>query len=100
MTATPEARVTRRDGEPILESATSAPVLVTEQEVVLATAAAAVRTRPTTTPWWTEATSVVLVAIHRMVAAVASGAGPARRHYPKHYTFLEHACMAREMDRL
>jgi hypothetical protein len=99
MTATPQAHVTRRDGEPILESATSATVLVTEQEVAFGTAAA-VRPRPTTTRWWTATISVVLGAIHRMVAAVASGAGPARRHYPKHYTFLEHACMAREMDRL
>jgi hypothetical protein len=99
MTATPEARVTRRGGEPILESVTSAPVLITEQEVAFGTAAA-VRTRPTTTRWWTATTSVVLGAIHRMVATVASGAGPARRRYPKHYTFLEHACMAREMDRL
>jgi hypothetical protein len=100
MTTTPETHVAGRDREPILESATSAPVLVTEQEVVLATAAAAVRTRPTTTRWWTEATSVVLEAIHRMFATAASGARPARRHYPKHYTFLEHACLAREMDRL
>jgi hypothetical protein len=99
MTATPQAHVTRRDGEPILESVTSATVLVTEQEVAFATAAA-VRTRPTTARWWIATISVVLGAIHRMVAAVASGAGPARRHYPKHYTFLEHACMAREMDRL
>jgi hypothetical protein len=99
MTATPKARVTQRDGEPILESVTSAPVLITEQEVAFGTATA-VRARPTTPRWWTATNSVVLGAIHRMVATVASGAGPARRHYPKHYTFLEHACMAREMDRL
>jgi hypothetical protein len=99
MTTTPETHVAGRDREPILESVTSAPVLITEQEVAFGTAAA-VRTRPMTTRWWTATTSVVLAAIHRMVATVASGAGPARRHYPKHYTFLEHACMAREMDRL
>jgi hypothetical protein len=27
-------------------------------------------------------------------------ARPARRHYPKRYVFLEHSCLAREMDRL
>jgi hypothetical protein len=99
MTTTPETHVAGRDREPILESATSAPVLITEQEVAFGTAAA-VRARPTTPRWWTATNSVVLGAIHRMVATVASGAGPARRRYPKHYTFLEHACMAREMDRL
>lgn len=99
MTTTPEAHVAGRDREPTLEAATSAPLLITEQEVAFGTAAAG-RTRPTTTRWWSETTSVALGAIHRMFATVASGARPARRHYPKRYTFLERACLAREMDRL
>lgn len=99
MTTTPEAHVAGRDREPNDEAVTSAPGLITEQEVVFATAAA-VRTRPTTTRWWTEATLVVLGAIHRMFATLASNARPGRRHYPKRYAYLEHACLAREMDRL
>ena len=48
----------------------------------------------------TEATSVVVAAIHRMFATSAPDARPAHRHYPKHYGFLENSCLAREMDRL
>jgi hypothetical protein len=100
MTTTPETPVAGRDRKATVEAATSAPVLITEQEVAFATAAAAVRTSPITTRWWTEATSVVRAALHRMFTTVASDARPARRHYPRRYTFLEHACLAREMDRL
>lgn len=99
MTTTPETHVAGRDREPAVETVTSAPVLITEQAVLFGTAAA-VRARPTTTRRWTEATSIVLGPIHRMLATLASDARPARRHYPKRYAYLEHACLAREMDRL
>ena len=99
MTTTPEAHFAGRDHEPTLEAVTRAPALITEQEVAFSTAAA-VRARPTTTRWCIAATSVVLGAIQRAFATVASGARPARRRYPKRHTFLERACLAREMDRL
>jgi hypothetical protein len=99
MTATPETHVGAPGIEPTLEAVSRAPILITEQEVVFGTAVAA-PPRPTTTHWWTEATSVVVAAIHRMFATSAPDARPAHRHYPKHYVFLENSCLAREMDRL
>lgn len=99
MTATPETHVGAPGIEPTLEAVSRAPILITEQEVVFGTAVAA-PPRPTTTQWWTEATSVVVAAIHRMFATSAPDARPAHRHYPKHYVFLENSCLAREMDRL
>ena len=76
-----------------------APVLISEQEVALATAIA-LRTRPTTRRWWFAATHVLLAAIQRPLTRSTQEGRPVRRDYPKRYTFLENACMAREMDRL
>jgi hypothetical protein len=72
-----------------------APVLITEQEVVLGTAAA-LRARPASRHWWADATHAVLAAVQRGLAP----SPPQRRNVPKRYAFLEAACMAREMDRL
>ena len=76
-----------------------APVLITEQEVAFGTAVA-LRTRPTTRRRWIEATHVLLAPCSRALAPSMQEDRPARRDYPKHYAFLENACMAREMDRL
>ena len=60
--------------ESVVEPAVAeAPILITEQEVLLSTAAAV------TVPGTKIATK--------------------RRHYPHHYVFLEQALMAREMER-
>jgi hypothetical protein len=98
MTTTPETYVGAPDGEPALEALSPAPILITEQEVVFSTAAA-VRARPTMRRC-TEAISLVVRTIHQTFATSAPDARPARRDYPKHYLFLERACLAREMDRL
>ena len=75
-----------------------APVLITEKEVLFSTTAA-VPLRPTTR-WWSEATGVVVAAMHRMsLTSRADGRQP-RQDYPRRYEFLERSCMAREMDRL
>ena len=76
-----------------------APVLISEQEVVLGTAVA-LRARPIPRRRWFEAISVLRTAMRRSLARPAREARPERRDYPKRYTFLENACMAREMDRL
>ncbi|MGH3523538.1 MAG: hypothetical protein ACRDU4_12120 [Mycobacterium sp.] len=100
MTATPEILdFVAPDTEASPEVGTSAPVLITEQEVALSTAAA-MPVGPTTTRRWAAATSVVLAAMRRMSLALTSDAGAPRRDYPKRYLFLENACMAREMERL
>jgi len=81
------------------EAKEAALVLISEKEVLFSTAAA-VPLRPTTTRWWTQATGVVVAAVHRMsLASRADGQQP-RRDYPRRYEFLERSCMAREMGRL
>jgi hypothetical protein len=63
-----------------------APTLITEQEVLFATAAAV---RPPTTRWW-----------RRMFVTIGAAARPPQPHYPRRYDFIEDARMAREMYRL
>ena len=76
-----------------------APVLISEREVALGTAVA-LRAQPTARRRWFEAISVLRAAMQRSLAPSTQEARPVRRDYPKRYTFLENACMAREMDRL
>ena len=76
-----------------------APVLITEQEIALGTAAA-LRARPTTRRRWVEATHVLLAAVRRTFVPATQDGRQARRDYPKRYAFLENSCMARAMDRL
>jgi hypothetical protein len=82
-----------QDPEPTLvDKVSQAPALVTEQEVMFSTAAAAVPLRPTTIArQLTDAIRVVGAALYRP---------PARRHYPERYSYLDRARMAREMYRL
>ena len=75
------------------------PVLISELEVALGTAAA-LRARPKNRRRWYEATHVLLAAMQRSLAPSTHEGRPARRDYPKRYAYLENACMAREMDRL
>ncbi len=76
-----------------------APILISEHEVALGTALA-LRARPAARRWWSEATHVLLAAVQRSLAPSTQEGRPARRSYPKHYAYLENACMAREMARL
>jgi hypothetical protein len=76
-----------------------APVLITEQQVALGTAAA-LRSRPNPRRRWIEASRLLLGAFHSTRIPSTRG-GPLEGHrYPKHYGFLEDACLAREMQRL
>ena len=89
----PEATVVA----PAPAAETHEPVLITEQQVQFATAAA-VPLQPQKTRGW----------ISRAFAAIAAAAsgtfddeGKSKpRHYPAHHDFLEDARMAREMHRL
>jgi hypothetical protein len=76
-----------------------APVLISEHEVSLGTAVA-LRPRPKIRRRWFDTTKVLLAAMRRSPAPSPQEGRPVRRDYPKHYAFLENACMAREMDRL
>jgi hypothetical protein len=76
-----------------------ASILISEHDVLLGTAVA-LRARPTARRRWFEAISVLRAGMQRSLAASRQEARPVRRDYPKRYTFLENACMAREMDRL
>lgn len=76
-----------------------APILITDQEVALGTAVA-LRARPTARRRWVEATHVLLAGVHRTLVPPAQDDRRMRHDYPKHYAFLEHASLAREMDRL
>ena len=87
--------------EPILRALSVAPadeaasgeILITEQEVLFATAAALPARR--------QHISRRFGAVMRgMFAVSAHASGPPRRHVPKRYEFLERAVMGREMDRL
>jgi hypothetical protein len=76
-----------------LADVSSTEVVITTQEVLFSTAAAARIPR--------EKVGGRLVAImRRMFATSTDAARPSPRCYPKHYGFLEDALMAREMERL
>ncbi|MDT5020343.1 MAG: hypothetical protein QOI33_867 [Mycobacterium sp.] len=73
------------------DAALSAPVLITEQEVLFGSRAAILPRRESLT--------------HRMIGAVRTAATslrlpPPRQHYPADLGYLERSRMAREMDRL
>jgi hypothetical protein len=77
---------------------TDEPVVITEQQVLFATAAAAVPLQPVKTRGWVSRVIGSIVA----AASVTSGNDdrPKRQHYPPRYDFLESSRMAREMHRL
>ena len=76
------------------------PILITEPEVVFSTSAAVPLQRTKTTHWLPDATRVVAASMRRIFLTPTRGAGPARKHYPPHYSYLERSRTAREMDRL
>ena len=80
---------------PSTVSASPAPVLVTEQQVIFATAAAGAASRIAATrrPW--------IVLIRHRLSAWSSTQREPRRSYPRlRSSYIEYAAMAREMERL
>ena len=83
--------------EPVVDAAVSrVPVLITEQEVLLSTAAAVTVPSKKTAEQW-----IALLRSRRLFMHSGADEPAAKhRHYPRHYVFLEQALMGREMDRL
>ena len=78
-------------------SSTGTQALVTEQQVLLSTAAA-VALPPAKPRRWNDTVHAVFTAVRAMFAAPEKPA--ARQHYPKRHVWLDNALMSREMDRL
>jgi hypothetical protein len=79
---------------------TRTPVLITEKQVLFATAAAVPLQPAKTGRRWTEAVRAVGVSLKAAFATSSNGDRPKRRHYPARNDFLEDSRMAREMLRL
>jgi hypothetical protein len=72
-----------------------APILITEQEVLLSTAAAVTVPSKKTAEQW-----IALLRPRRLfMHSRADERAAKHKHYPHHYVFLEQALMAREMER-
>lgn len=87
-----EATIATRHAPADVE-AKSIPTLITEQEVLFATAATL---RPPSPRWWAR----LAASTRRVFATSAADQRPERRRYPQQLDFVEDARMAREMDRL
>jgi len=75
--------------------ATEAPILITEQEVIFGTAAAARVPGKKTAGQW-----IALLRPRRLFTrSMADERAAKHRHYQNHYVFLEQALMAREIER-
>jgi hypothetical protein len=73
------------------------PVLITEQQVLFATAAAVPLQPARTSPRWTQAVRAFITAAF---VKSSDDSQPKPRHYPSRNDFLEDSRMAREMMRL
>ena len=82
--------------ESVVEPAVAeAPILITEQEVLLSAAAAVTVPSKKTAEHW-----IALLRPRRLFNHSRADERVAKhRHYPHHYVFLEQALMAREMER-
>lgn len=92
------AEVSRKP-ESAHQKMSSPSVLITEQEVAFSTAAAQ-GVRPETSHRWVRATRIIAVVSRRLFPTPTADSPKAHRHYPRHYSFIEDALMAREMHRL
>jgi hypothetical protein len=73
-----------------------APILITEQEMLLSTAAAVTAPSMKTAEHWIELIRPRRLFMHSR----ADDRAAKHRHYARDYVFLEQALMGREMDRL
>jgi hypothetical protein len=82
--------------ESVVEPAvTEAPILITEQEVLLSAAAAVTVPSKKIAEQW-----IALLRPRRLfMHSRADERAAKHKHYPHHYVFLEQALMAREMER-
>ena len=80
-----------------VEASPRTPTLITEQQVLFATAAAVPLQPARPSRRWTESARAFLTAAF---AKAGNESEPRRRHYPSRNDFLEDSRMAREMMRL
>ncbi len=96
-TSGPELEESREKLVTSQPTSTETQALITEQQVLLSSAAV-VALPPAKTRRWTDAIHAISEALRAMFAATEKP--PARRHYPKRHAWMDNALMAREMDRL
>jgi hypothetical protein len=84
----------------VAEAAPRTPVLITEQEVLFATAAAVPLQPAKIGRRWIEAVRTVGTGLRAAVVTSSNEARPQRRHHPARNDYLEDSRMAREMLRL
>lgn len=84
----------------IAEASPRTPVLITEQQVLFATAAALPLRPAKTSRRWTEVMRAIGASVRAAFVTPSDEAGPRRRHYPSRNEYLEDSRMAREMLRL
>jgi hypothetical protein len=84
----------------IAEALPRTPVLITEQQVLFATAAALPLQPARTSRRWTEVVRAIGASVKAAFATSSDEAPPTRRRYPACIDFLEDTRMAREMLRL
>lgn len=84
----------------VVEAPPRTPVLITEQQVLFATAAASPSQPVRTRRRGLDAMRALAASVTALFATSASGTHPKPRHYPPRHDFLEDSRMAREMLRL
>jgi hypothetical protein len=84
----------------VVEAVPRTPVLITEQQVLFATAAA-VPVKPVRIGRrWVESVRAIAASLRATVVTSSNEPRPKRRHYPARNDFLDDSRMAREMFRL
>ena len=89
-------------GQPtdLVEASPRTPVLITEQQVLFATAAALPLQPAKTGRRWAELMRAIGASVGVAVVTSSDEARPKRRHYPARNDYLDDSRMAREMLRL
>jgi hypothetical protein len=84
----------------IVEASPRTPVLITEQQVLFATAAALPLQPAKTSRRWAEVVRAIGASVRAAVVTSSDEARPKRQHYPARNDYLDDSRMAREMLRL
>jgi hypothetical protein len=85
----------------IVEASPRTPVLITEQQVLFATAAALpLQPAKTSRRWAAEVVRAIGASVRAAVVTSSDEARPKRQHYPARNDYLDDSRMAREMLRL
>ena len=84
----------------IAEAPPRTAALITEQQVLFATAAALPLQPAKTSRRWTEVVRAIGASVRAAFVTSSDEAAPKRRHYPSRNDFLEDSRMSREMLRL